>query len=86
MWYFVQARRRVTAARRQAKLLAEPGYYSVILPLAGLNGYASPAGWAAGAGLVVGLAFVVVGVSTRRWGGSPRRGVANFSAVLGRPT
>ena len=27
-----------------------PGYYGMILPLAGLNGYASPAGWAAGVG------------------------------------
>jgi YYY domain-containing protein len=64
-WYFVLARRRVTAARRQAKLLPEPGYYGVILPVAGLNGYASPAGWAAGAGAVLGLVLLVAGYVTR---------------------
>ena len=64
-WYAVQARRRVVAVRRQSRLVPEPGYYGMILPIAGLNGYASPAGWAAGAGVVLGLAFVLAGYVTR---------------------
>src|SRR5207245_874530 len=64
-WYVVQARRRVVAARRESTLVPEPGYYSMLLPLASLTGYASPAFWAAGAGLVVGLALVLGGYVTR---------------------
>ena len=93
-WYFVQARRRVTAARRQTKLLPEPGYYGVILPVAGLNGYASPAGWAAGAGMVLGLVFVVgglrharvSGLRHRRRGGGVHRPLAAIEPrAAGRP-
>jgi YYY domain-containing protein len=64
-WYAVQARRRITAARRHTRLLPEPGYYGLLLPIAGLNGYASPAGWAAGAGAVIGLALLLAGYVTR---------------------
>jgi uncharacterized membrane protein len=55
----------VAATRRQSGLLPEPGYYGVLLPIGALNGYASPAGLAAGAGVVLGLAFVVAGYATR---------------------
>jgi YYY domain-containing protein len=64
-WYAVQARRRVAAARRESTLVPEPGYYSVLLPLAGLSGYASPAGWAAGTGVVLGLLLILAGYVTR---------------------
>jgi uncharacterized membrane protein len=37
----------------------------MILPLGGLNGYASPAGWAAVVGVVLGLVLVVAGYATR---------------------
>ncbi|MDQ6674423.1 MAG: DUF2298 domain-containing protein, partial [Chloroflexota bacterium] len=45
-WYAVLAQRRAAAVRRHNRLVPEPGYYSLLLPIAGLNGYASPAGWA----------------------------------------
>jgi YYY domain-containing protein len=64
-WYVVQARRRVVATRRQTSLVAEPGYYNVILPMAGLNGFASPAGWAAGTGLLLGVVLMLSGYATR---------------------
>lgn len=64
-WYFVQSRRRVAAARRETALVPEPGYYSMLLPLGGLSGYASPAGWAAGMGVVLGLGLVLAGFATR---------------------
>lgn len=64
-WYAVLARRRVVAVRRQSRLVPEPGYYGMILPIAGLNAYASPAGWVAGVGAVLGLAFVLAGYVTR---------------------
>ena len=64
-WYFVQARRRVAAARRQTALVAEPGYYGMVLPLNALNGYGSPAAWVAGAGALLGLALLVSGYQTR---------------------
>jgi YYY domain-containing protein len=64
-WYVVLARRRVVAVRRQSRLVPEPGYYGLILPIAGLSGYASPAGWAAGLGVLIGLALVVGGYVTR---------------------
>jgi YYY domain-containing protein len=65
VWYFVQARRRVAAARRASALVPEPGYYGMILPLAGLNGSPSPAAWVAGAGTVFGLILVLAGYQTR---------------------
>jgi YYY domain-containing protein len=66
VWYFVQATRRAAAVRRQTRLVAEPGYYGMILPLGGLNGYASSlAGWLAGLGAVLGLVFLVTGYQTR---------------------
>jgi len=64
-WYAVQAQRRVAAVRRQSRLVPEPGYYGMILPLAGLSSYASPAGWAAGAGVLLGLALLLAGYVTR---------------------
>ncbi len=64
-WYGVQARRRVWAARRQRRLVPEPGYYALLLPMSGLNAYASPAGWAAGCGAALGLALVLAGYVTR---------------------
>jgi YYY domain-containing protein len=64
-WYAVQASRRVAAVRRQSRLVPEPGYYGMILPIAALNGYASPAGWAAGAGVVLGLVLLLAGYVTR---------------------
>jgi YYY domain-containing protein len=64
-WYFVQARRRVAAARRQTTLVPEPGYYGMILPIGSLNSYASPAGWVAGIGAVLGLLLVLGGFVTR---------------------
>jgi YYY domain-containing protein len=63
--YFVQARRHVAAARRESTLVPEPGYYGMLLPIAGLNGFASPAGWAAGTGVVLGLVLVLAGYVTR---------------------
>src|SRR5207302_3176060 len=64
-WYFVHARRRVVAARRESALVPEPGYYGLLLPIAGLNGYASPAAWPAGIGAVLGVVFVLAGYVTR---------------------
>jgi YYY domain-containing protein len=64
-WYFVQARRRIAAARRESTLLPEPGYYGMLLPMAGLSGYASPATWAAGSGAMLGLVLVLAGYVTR---------------------
>jgi len=64
-WYLVQAARRVAAARRQSRLVPEPGYYGMILPLGVLNGYASPAAWLAGLGVVAGVLFVLAGYQTR---------------------
>jgi YYY domain-containing protein len=63
-WYFVQATRRA-AAVRQHRLVPEPGYYGMILPLSGLSGYASPAAWVVGIGALLGLVFVVTGYQTR---------------------
>jgi YYY domain-containing protein len=37
----------------------------MLLPIAGLNGYASPAAWAAGVGIVFGLVLVLAGYATR---------------------
>jgi YYY domain-containing protein len=64
-WYFVQARRRVAAARRHAALVPEPGYYGMILPLGGLTGFSSLAAWIAAAGTALGLVLVVAGFPTR---------------------
>src|SRR5919202_6603980 len=64
-WYAVQARRRVVAARRSGALVAEPGYYGMMLPLASLNAYGSPAAWLTGAGLLVGVVLVLGGFPTR---------------------
>lgn len=64
-WYAVQARRRVVAARRSSALVAEPGYYGMLLPLASLNAYGSPAAWLAGVGLLVGVVLAVSGYATR---------------------
>jgi YYY domain-containing protein len=62
-WYFVQARR--VAVRRQTTLVAEPGYYGMLVPFAGLNGFASAAGGLVGAGVLIGLALVLGGYATR---------------------
>ncbi|HEY0581455.1 MAG TPA: DUF2298 domain-containing protein, partial [Chloroflexota bacterium] len=64
-WYAVRARRRVAAARQQTALVPEHGYYGMLLPVGTLNGYASPAGWAAGIGILGGLALVLAGFVTR---------------------
>jgi YYY domain-containing protein len=64
-FYFVEAARRAVAARRQNRLVPEPGYYGMILPLNGLSGTSSLAGWLAGVGLVLGFVFVVSGYQTR---------------------
>jgi YYY domain-containing protein len=64
-WYLVQATRRVAAARRQSRLVPEPGYYGMILPLGSLNGYASPAAWLAGLGVVAGVILLLAGYQTR---------------------
>jgi YYY domain-containing protein len=64
-WYFLQARRRVVAVRRQSRLVPEPGYYGMILPLGGLTDYASPAAWLAGAGALVGVLLGVAGYQSR---------------------
>ncbi len=64
-WYVVQARRRVAAVRRESSLVPEPGFYSMLLPLSSLTGYASPAAWAAGIGVVLGLVLVLAGYVTR---------------------
>jgi YYY domain-containing protein len=64
-WYFVQARRRVSAARRQTALVPEPGYYGMILPIGSLTGYASPAGWVAALGALLGVLLIVAGFVTR---------------------
>jgi YYY domain-containing protein len=64
VWYVMQARRRVAAARSGA-LIAEPGYYGMLLPLGSITGYASPAVWISGMGLLVGLVLAVSGYVTR---------------------
>jgi YYY domain-containing protein len=64
-WYAVQARRRVVAARRSGALVAEPGYYGMLLPLGSLNGYGTPAAWLAGAGLLGGVVLMLSGYVTR---------------------
>ena len=64
-WYMVQARRRVVAAHRRGALVAEPGYYGMLLPLGSLNTYASLPALVAGAGLVVGLSLFLGGFATR---------------------
>ncbi len=64
-WYFVQATRRAAASRRQSRLVPEPGYYGMILPLAGLNVSGSLPTWLAGAGALLGVVLVVTGYQTR---------------------
>jgi YYY domain-containing protein len=64
-WYLVRAMRRAAAARRQSHLVPEPGYYSMILPLSSLGGFASPAAWLAAGGAILGLIFVLTGYPTR---------------------
>jgi YYY domain-containing protein len=64
-WYAVRARRRVAAARRTTALVPEPGYYGIMLPVAGLHGYASPAGWAAGIGALLAVVLLIGGYVTR---------------------
>ena len=65
VWYFVQAARRAAAVRRQNRLVAEPGYYGVILPLGGFTGHSSLAGWVAGIGAVLAVLFLVAGYQLR---------------------
>jgi YYY domain-containing protein len=64
-WYLVRVTRRVAAAR-QNRLVPEPGYYGMVLPLGFLNDQASsPAAWLAGAGALLGIVFVLSGYQTR---------------------
>jgi YYY domain-containing protein len=64
-WYFVRARRRVEATRRERPLVAEASYYGLFLPIAGLNGYASLAGWVALSGTAISLLLALNGYGTR---------------------
>jgi YYY domain-containing protein len=64
-WYFVEAARRAASVRRQSRLVPEPGYYGMILPLGGLTGFASPAAWVVCLGAVLGLVMVTGGYQTR---------------------
>jgi uncharacterized membrane protein len=65
VWYFVLARRRVEAERRERSLVTETSYYGMFLPMAGLNGYASPAGWVALSGTAIALILALNGYGTR---------------------
>jgi YYY domain-containing protein len=66
-WYFVQARRRVAASRRASRLVPEPGYYGIVLPLGGFlkPGPVSLAGWLALGGGLVAVVLFVTGYPTR---------------------
>jgi YYY domain-containing protein len=64
-WYLIRVRRRVQATRRARTLVAEPGYYGMLLPVAGLNGFASLPGVVVGLGIVAGVAFWLGGYPTR---------------------
>ena len=64
IWYLVQAARRVAAAR-SSRLVPEPGYYGMILPLNALSGFSPPAAWAAGGGAVLGILLMLSGYQTR---------------------
>jgi YYY domain-containing protein len=63
-WYAVQATRRA-AARHQTRLVPEPGFYGMILPLEGLNRFNSLAGWIAMCGAAFGAVLLVAGYQTR---------------------
>jgi YYY domain-containing protein len=65
LWYVVQASRRAAAARRQSRLVPEPGYYGMILPLGSLTSFNSPAAWVAGCGALLGLILFLAGYQTR---------------------
>jgi YYY domain-containing protein len=64
-WYLIRVRRRVQAPRRARTLVAEPGYYGMLLPVAGLNGFASLPGVVVGLGIVAGAALWLGGYPTR---------------------
>lgn len=64
-WYVVQARRRLQAARRASPLVAEPGYYGMLVPLGAWNGIASVPGAIAALGLLLGLVLWLGGYPTR---------------------
>jgi YYY domain-containing protein len=55
----------VHAVRREHSLVTEPSYYGMFLPIGGLNGYASKAGWAALSGTAIALVLALNGYGTR---------------------
>jgi YYY domain-containing protein len=63
-WYAIQATLRSVAARR-TRLVPEPGYYGMILPLNSLNSLNSLGGWLVGTGALLGLILLVAGYPTR---------------------
>lgn len=63
-WYAVQAARRAVAARH-TRLVPEPGYYGMVLPLNSLTTFNSLPGWLVGCGAVLGLILLVSGYQTR---------------------
>jgi YYY domain-containing protein len=65
-WYMVAALRRAQATRRERTLVAEPGYYGMLLPVGfGMNAFASLPGAVAAAGAVLGLGMWLAGYPTR---------------------
>jgi len=73
VWYLVRVRRRLLATRRARTLVAEPGYYGMLLPIGNLNAFASLPGVVAGLGALLGLALWL--------GGYPTRGFIVFAAA-----
>jgi YYY domain-containing protein len=64
-WYLVRARRRLQSARRAGTLVAEPGYYGMLLPIGGLNAFTSLSSVVAGLGLVLAIGLWLGGYPTR---------------------
>ncbi|HET6319985.1 MAG TPA: DUF2298 domain-containing protein, partial [Chloroflexota bacterium] len=64
-WYAVAAIRRAQTARRERPLVPQPGYYGMLVPIMGMNSFASLPGVFVGAGIVLGLALWLGGYPTR---------------------
>ena len=64
-WYAIRATRRAAATRRHTRLVPEPGYYGMILPLSSLASFNSARAWLVGVGALIGVVLVLAGYQTR---------------------